>query len=90
MDQIAAENPSNEKLKELTVEELRKNGYKVRVHHHRKVVTSAVAARGGKTVVEVTTPDGVTFVGISRCSRKENFNKKMGVRIALGRALKSK
>lgn len=86
MDQIAAE----KKLKELTVKELRKNGYKVRVHHHRKVVTSTVAARGGKTVVEVTTPDGVTFIGIARCSRKENFNKKMGVRIALGRALKNK
>lgn len=75
-------------MSEFTVEGLRKNGYKVRVHHHRKMVASVAAARGGKTVVEVTTPDGTTFVGIARCSRKENFNKKMGVRIALGRALK--
>ncbi|NBT35661.1 MAG: hypothetical protein EBT03_09020 [Betaproteobacteria bacterium] len=73
----------------MTIEELRKGGYKIRVHHHRKVGAEGINARGGKTVVEVTTPDGTTLIGMSRCSRKENFDKKMGVRIALGRALKS-
>jgi hypothetical protein len=73
----------------MTIEELRKAGYKIRVHHHRKVCAVGVNARGGKTVVEVTTPDGTTLVGMSRCSRKENFDKSMGVRIALGRAMKS-
>jgi len=78
----------------MTVEELRNNGYKVRVHHHRKMTrtldgSSMVAcARGGRTVIEVTTPDGTNLVGSSRCSRKENFNKRLGVKIALGRALK--
>lgn len=73
----------------MTIEELRKSGYKIRVHHHRKAGTEGINARGGKTVVEVTTPDGTTLVGMSRCSRKENFNKRMGVRIALGRAMSS-
>lgn len=71
----------------MNVEELRKSGYKIRVHHHRKVNEGGINSRGGKTVVEVTTPDGRTLVGVSRCSRKENFNKRLGVRIALGRAL---
>lgn len=70
----------------LTVEQLRTSGYKVRVMHTRRPNSSGVNARGGKTVVEVTTPSGVTLVGVSRCSRKENFNKRLGVRIALGRA----
>lgn len=72
-----------------TVEGLRASGYKVRVMHTRKPNSGGVNARGGKTIVEVTTPEGVTLVGISRCSRKENFNKKLGVRIALGRAFAS-
>ena len=84
---------TNEKI---DVESLRRSGYKVRVHHHRKLTRVAkldgkalvAAARGGRTVIEITTPDGETLIGTARCSRKENFNKKLGVRIALGRALK--
>ena len=72
-----------------TVEGLRASGYKVRVMHTRRPNSEGLNARGGKTVVEVTTPDGTTLVGVSRCSRKENFNKKLGVRIALGRAFAS-
>lgn len=82
----------NRRVKKMTVESLRKSGYKIKVQHHRKTIPAvkAINARGGKTVVEVTTPDGHTFVGISRCSRKENFNKRLGVRIALGRAMKKR
>lgn len=72
----------------MTVDTLRKSGFKIKVYHHRKMNTEGINARGGKTVVEVTTPDGNNFVGISRCSRKENFNKRLGVMIALGRAMK--
>ena len=71
------------------VEELRKSGYKVWVKHFRRDSLGGPNPRGGKTVVEVTTPDGVTLLGVSRCSRKENFNKRLGVRIALGRAFTS-
>lgn len=72
------------------VERLRKDGYKVRVKHYRLMNLDGIKARGGKTVVEVTAPDGTNFVGMSRCSRNENFNKRLGVRIALGRAFKNK
>lgn len=72
------------------VERLRKDGYKVRVKHYRRVNSDGVISRGGKTLVEVTTPEGLNLVGMSRCSRKENFNKRLGVRIALGRAFKNK
>lgn len=71
------------------VENLRKGGYKVRVMHHRLTNLEGIKARGGRTVVEVTTPEGITLVGMARCSRNENFNKRLGVRIALGRAFAS-
>lgn len=72
------------------VERLRKAGFKVRVMHHRLMNLDGIKARGGKTVVEITTPNGETLVGMARCSRNENFNKRLGVRIALGRAFKTK
>lgn len=85
IDHIKENTMSNGKI---TVESLRKRGCKIRVHHHRrKAGCGAINPLGGKTVVEITTPDGTTLVGVSRCSRKENFNKRLGVRIALGRAM---
>lgn len=47
------------------------------------------ANKGGQTLVKVTTPTGQVLVGIAACSDKDNFNKKLGVNIALGRALTS-
>lgn len=44
---------------------------------------------GGKTIIEVTTVSGNDYVGVAVCSDKETYNKKLGVRIALARALKS-
>lgn len=72
------------------VERLRKSGFKVRVKHYRLTNQDGIKSRGGKTVVEVTTPEGENLVGMSRCSRNENFDKRLGVRIALGRAFKKK
>jgi hypothetical protein len=65
----------------ITVENLRNLGYKVRVLHYRK------NEKGGKTVIQVKTPEGIELEGTAVCSRKENYNKKLGVSIALGRAL---
>lgn len=42
---------------------------------------------GGETVVELTTTNGVTVVGIAECSKHDNYVRKLGVRKALGRAL---
>jgi hypothetical protein len=74
----------------MTVHDLRKNGYKVRILHHRKSdnrVLGAVKARGGMTVVQITTPDGVDLEGQSKCSDKDLYDKKLGVKVAIGRAL---
>ena len=70
------------------IEQLRKNGYKVRVKHFRRHSPSP-ETKGGKTVVEVRTPDGKEIKGEAICSPEDNYNKKIGVRIALGRALKN-
>lgn len=45
------------------------------------------SSKGGRTTVEITTPDGREFIGTAICSNKENFNKKLSLKIALGRAL---
>lgn len=74
----------------MTVSELRASGYKVRVLHHRKWNPSGISCKGGTTVIQVRTPDGEELEGIAVCSNKENYNKKLGVSIALGRALKNK
>jgi hypothetical protein len=42
---------------------------------------------GGYTKVEVTTPEGDDLSGIAECSLRDQFNRKMGLNIALGRAL---
>lgn len=44
--------------------------------------------RGGRCSVTVTTPDGKVLSGVSECSIKDNFDRKRGLAIALGRAFK--
>lgn len=43
-------------------------------------------SKGGSTQVIIDSPNGEHFQGLAMCSKKENYNKKMGVRIALGRS----
>lgn len=45
-------------------------------------------SKGGMTEVFVTLSDGREALGHALCSRKDNFNRKIGRNIALGRALK--
>lgn len=42
--------------------------------------------KGGSTEIVIDSPTGAHYHGTAICSRKENYNKKMGVRIALGRS----
>ena len=79
-----------------TIKELRRAGYKVRVMHTRfsqmkkriDGVHLEVLAKGGSTTIEVTTPDGKhNVIGKAVCSLEDNFNRKIGNSIALGRAL---
>lgn len=80
-----------------TIRELRRQGYKVRVIHSRPIVEikkisgilKEVSAKGGTTRIEITTPDKAHDVfGEAVCSKEDNFNRKTGNFIALGRALK--
>ena len=86
----------------MTVQELRNSGYKVKVLHNRlyngyqKWETPAddfgdytfvnPDSKGGSTQVIIDSPNGQHFEGHSICSKKDNYDKKMGVRIALGRS----
>jgi hypothetical protein len=74
----------------ITIHQLRKNNYKVRVMHGRiKGSTGEIFPKGGITVIELTTPDGSkTVSGKAECSEIDTFNRKLGNQIALGRAVK--
>lgn len=81
----------------MTVKELRSMGYKVRVLHFRKPSVFKIdgakfedhhnpSPKGGATKLIIDSPDGQHFEGESKCSDSDNYNKKLGIRIALGRA----
>lgn len=101
----------------MNIEELRKNGNKVRVCHLRRVITvelhrnkfrqvermmsrseieeliarnipHIVSLFGGFTRVEITTPDGETFAGVATESKRYQFNRKIALNTAVGRAMK--
>lgn len=77
-----------------TVQELRNAGYKVKVLHFRDrmfknrmdtSMTGYESPKGGFTKVIIDSPEGDHYEGTAFCSKKDNYNKKLGVRIALGR-----
>ncbi len=79
-----------------TIKQLRQSGWKVRVMHlrHRDLIKTIdgeypiISNFGGSTTIEVTTPDGsITGIGKALCSDKDNFNRRLGNSIALGRAM---
>lgn len=78
-----------------TIAQLRREGYKVRVLHNRPIQyiqkidggVKVFSPKGGKTIIEITTPDGRDVVGESMCSNKDSWNRKFGNQIALGRAI---
>lgn len=49
--------------------------------------SNCVLPYGGYTHVSVITPEGVELNGYADCSVTENYNKRIGVAIALGRAM---
>ena len=48
-----------------------------------------ISPKGGLTEVEIRTPDGKELKGKAECSRKDTFNRKLGLTIAVNRALKT-
>ena len=68
-----------------TVAELRQHGWKVGVKH-----TRPHPAFGGYTQVFITPPgEEASFNGWAACNPKDNWNRRLGLTIALGRALKA-
>jgi len=81
----------------ITIEQLRRKNWRVRVMHNREkeYITRAsgteerLNAKGGSTVIEITPPGSDTlFRGEAKVNPKDNFNRKLGIKIALGRCLK--
>jgi hypothetical protein len=75
---------------EPTIEQLRKSGYKVRVIHDILNNDDPYYHLADRyTRIEVLDPQGKEWIGESRCSIKDNYNRKLGNKIALHRALKN-
>ena len=71
----------------LTVSFLRKSGYKVAVFHRRnKNKDGIISPKGGMTTLIIDSPHGEHFEGTSICCDADNYDKKLGIRIALGRS----
>lgn len=79
------------------------DGYKVKYRHRRLAAGSghyidelahgsfpiAPAAKGGETEAKVYDPDdSVVAIGVATCHERDNFSRRIGRDIALGRALK--
>ena len=47
-----------------------------------------LSPRGGHTEVYITTSSNEQFSGIARCNPQDQFNRKIALKIAIGRALK--
>ena len=82
------------------IESLRKSSNKVSIKHARiykeiwvdasstcRVLEEQISPKGGSTVVEIVYPDGRKSTGVANCRNNEPFDKKLGVAIALKRAL---
>lgn len=81
-----------------TVKSLRQSGYKIKVIHHRLYEKGDVekfdwrgeySAKGGTTQLLLMSPEGIQIKAEAKCSEKDNYCRKVGVAIALGRALKN-
>lgn len=92
------------------LESWKKQGYKVRIRHERKVDpvfngvvsisgtytkkeiatfgfdSSIIQAKGGRTVL-ILEKDGQELRAEAACSKKDGYNKKLGLRIAVNRML---
>lgn len=73
-----------------TVNDIKDLGYKIKVFHSRvENKDGKDSNKGGLTEVHITDCLGNTGIGIARCHTHESFVKRVGVAIAIGRALKN-
>ena len=55
------------------------------LRHQSDIPKGFIAPQGGKTVVRVREPGGIEYEGVALCSKEDNFCKRRGVFMALGR-----
>jgi hypothetical protein len=80
---------TTQNTEEVTIEKLRKSGYKVRVLQNDIDPNDSYAHLADRiTRIEVLDPNGKEWFGEARCSIKDNYNRKLGNKIALQRAIK--
>ena len=86
--------PPNMK-KDMTVEQVKKEGYDVYIRHERlyedvpNMPPLYLSPTGGATYAELTDKvTGHVATAEARCNNRDNYNRKIGVKIALGRAYK--
>lgn len=72
-----------------TIAELRRSGHKVRVIH-KDIENDDPYAEIAHTLtsIDILDPQGNEWHGEARCSNKDQYNRKLGNKIALHRALK--
>lgn len=71
------------------IEDLETKGYKVEVRHVRYLDEDEKPIdKGGYTSVNLYKNERTAAHGIAACSKKDNYNRKLGLTIALGRAVK--
>jgi hypothetical protein len=82
-------------MKQHTVQSLRQNGNKVRVIHRfynstidEKIPNMSFDGECNVTQIDVTSIDGKDATGISYRAKGDQYNRKKGNMIALGRAVK--
>jgi hypothetical protein len=85
-----------------TIHDLRRAGAKIRVVHYRRLrgdtenwhpVSSLknktnLSSKGGITEMQVTLPDGRDYSITAKCADVDSFNRKIGIKICLGRLSK--
>ncbi len=77
-------------LKEM-IDEVQRQGYVVNIQHIRYQNDEGISPKGGYTLASITPNYGsdLAYViqGKAECSFEDNYNKKLGAQIALGRAM---
>lgn len=76
---------------------LRSKGHKVYVKHHRwrtdgwssDILGGQIDPKGGVTEIQIELNNGNSYGSRAECHEEENFNKKIGICVALGRAIKN-
>ena len=76
------------KRKQYTVKELKEMGWQVTVRHARRKIDGKPTPKGGTTSVVLVDDNNFSFFGLANCSDRDTYDRKLGVKIALGRAMK--